>query len=149
MGTRPQTSSFVLAALYGALFSFILGTVWGYYAANHPFNQWLIDSLLKNGYVVAYYGAIYTHDLLLNTIIALPFAYLIGRLQPRYSWLLLATGLMVAVSVVYWPALIRPRSALLVLPDWAGFVPLVVLVLSLPIGFSLLKLSKRGTADAG
>jgi hypothetical protein len=149
MRARPQTSSFVLAAIYGALFSFILGTVWGYYGANHLFNQWLIDSLLKNGYAVAYYGAIYTHDLLLNMIIALPFAYLIGRLQPRYNWLLLAAALMVAVSVVYWPVLIRPRSALFVLSDWTGFVPFAVLVSSLPIGFSVLKMSNRGSADAG
>src|SRR5690606_26535957 len=149
MESRPDIPSITLAAGSGALFAVVLGAIWGYYAANHPFNGWLIDSLLKNGYVVAYYLTIYMHDFLLNAIIALPFAYVVARLRPRFSWQLLAAAVAVAVSVVYWPVFVRPRAALFVLADWRGLIPLVILVGSLPVGFAVLKLlSKRGSADA-
>ena len=149
MKSRPEIPSFALAAGCGALFAVVLGAIWGYYAANHPFNAWLIESLLKNGDVVAYYLTIYTHDFLLNTIIALPFAYLVGRLRPRFSWQLLASAVIVAVGVIYSPVLVQPRSVLFALSDWRGLVPLLILVGSLPIGFAVLRLlSKRGSTDA-
>jgi len=126
---------YVLAALFGAAYVLVATQFWSFYAIGNPVNDWLLVNLAMEGYEASYRVATYSHDLVVNTIIALPFAYLIARLNPKNGLAYLTVAVTVAILFNYWWIALDSKALVLMLRTWQFYVGFLVTVASLPLAY--------------
>ena len=146
MNVIAKTQYFI-AATIGAFFSAYAGLFWIYYAANHPINRWLIDTLLTQGNEVGYFIAIYTHDLLVNVILALPAAILLTIVKPEKPRVAMMLAVLGALFVNYWSIFADPTTLLLFAKTWSFYVNLVTATFCIPLAW-FIWVSFRPSANA-
>ena len=134
---------YLAAAVTGVIHAFVTVQFWGRYAIDNPLNNWLLEVFAKNGHSVAYYLAIYGHDVAVNFVLALPFAALIAFLWPRFGWTLLAVTLSSSVVTGYWGIFLNFSTVGLLVRQWSFWTGLVVFAIPLPLAFAALRPFKR------
>ena len=93
---RPYLS----AAALGAVFYFVGFPIWGIYYAYTPVNLWLISTFVVDWQPVAFNIATYSHQLVVQILIALPFAYFLSRIRPEKSWKYVSVALVVVFAIM-------------------------------------------------
>ena len=93
---RPYLS----AAALGVLFFCVGIPIWGIYYAYTPVNLWLISTFAVNGQAAVFNIATYSHQLVVQVLIALPFAYFLSRIRPEKSWTYVWVALVVTFAVM-------------------------------------------------
>jgi len=126
------TLSRLLAATgIGALYGWLAIRFWRIYVVDNPINNWLIDVFARRGHESAYFISLYTHDLIINTLLAVPAAGLIVMLKPENIRIFVIVALGAAMTVgfwgSYWPGLIT------LLGVWSFWVGNVLFAAALPL----------------
>ena len=72
---RHRITVVLVSALLGVFYWWVWMNALGMYLAVHPFNKWLVlDIQLPRHNRALYYLVIYVHDVIVNLLIAVPFA---------------------------------------------------------------------------
>lgn len=143
MSNSRSKAPYYAAALAGAAHAFAAVFLWTFLAVSNPIIDWLLDSLARKGHEVTYRLAIYSHDLIVNVMLALPFAVFIAFLTPRRSWSYLWVALTVSVCLLNWSLLLDPGHFAIVLGLPSFYLGTLVMVLSLPLAFAAVIASGR------
>ena len=140
---RPYLSAGALGVLFAYVGLGILGTYYAY----TPVTLWLTSTFAVNLQTVAYWTAHYSHELGVNVLIALPFAYFLSRLRPERSWKYVWVALAVIFAIMLWrflAALPDPDTGLKALFALASFL---VTTVAFAVAYSLIgKLRHREDA---
>ena len=110
---------------------------WVYYAFDNPINNWLLDAYAKQGREGTYYAAICSHDFVVNTVIAIPFAIGIANLVPNSFWPYLGVALASSLVVHYGGALFNVDFWTIMFASKVAWAGLLTSFLALPSGFAL------------
>lgn len=121
----------------GAAYIYVLSEIFGRLLVPNPFNQWLIENLAKTGHEVEYRIVIYTQDFFIYLIVALPVAFVLSRLPPKYSWKYLFAALGTSLALQYWPIIIEPARLIGVVNHWQFYVGLGMSIIALPLTFAV------------
>ena len=100
-------NTLVIAAVWFA-YLHLLAYFWSWYAAGAFVFDWAIDTFLPD-HRVAYYLFIYTHDVIVNTALALPVAWLLCRFWPGNLWLSVTAAVLAVFIVNHAPLLMMER----------------------------------------
>ena len=145
MSTRGTAIAYLIGVGCGATYGYLLSEIFGRLLVPNPINQWLIEKLARTGHEVAYTIAIYTHDFLIYLIVALPVAFVLSRLPPKYSWKYLSVALGTLLVLIYWPLILEPSRLIRLADNWRSYVGLGMYILALPLAFVAVSvLSKNG-----
>ena len=136
--------SIPLAAVCGAVYAWSAITIWAYYIVRSPIPRWIHTAFATPGENTVYYLSAYAHDLILNVLIALPFAAFLAWLTPKNSWKLVWIAVLVALVTSYWEMLINPSEVDGFTLRSAGFYFGALMGLgSLPLAFLLVRAVKK------
>lgn len=117
-----------LAIAIGAAYQWVAAAFWGYYVVINP-----MQDILVRGHG----AATYAHDLVVNLLIATPFAAAFRFISALRSWSNVAIAVGVALLLTYGPSL-GSLAGLIDIPHfWAGVAHIT---LSLPLAFYALSL---------
>ena len=141
-----RRSLYLVAALVGISHAVLISNFWGFFVPRNPINEWLLDLLARHGHETAYRLAIYTHDLIFNFLLALPFAFLVATLKPRYSWVYLWISFSASTLLLEWHLLTDPEWLMSVLRMWSFYAGTAVMLVSLPLAFSAVVTHQRRRA---
>ena len=129
---RYSVSPIFFAACLGVLYAWVTIIFWGFYAGNNPIDQWLINALAVNGDEMAYRAVISIHDVVVNIVIAAPFAGLLLMRSSLNNWTCVVVAGLAAVLFANWDT-----NWSVSLLTGAGFwLGLAMTLLSLPIAFA-------------
>ena len=126
---------YLFAVICGALLTFFGVAFWGLYVLNHPINNWLLANFATKGQPLAYYVSIYSHDLILNVLIALPFAYFLSKIPPQKSWRYVWVAVVTGVVLQYWRLFADPIGLNVVLKAPTFYAGVLVSIVALPLAF--------------
>src|SRR5688572_32379141 len=87
----------IAAAVVGAANFWCAIWVWDFYAVANPINTYLLDALARNGHSVAYRVSISVHDIVVNIVLALPFAVVFRVSQGLRHWRYVVIAAVAAV----------------------------------------------------
>ena len=85
-----------LAAAIGIAYDLILVRVWSYLSIYNPLTNWLLDEY-ASARPELFTNLVVIHDLLVNIVLAYPFALLISHIRPDRRWWYVA----IAVGLVF------------------------------------------------
>ena len=140
---RSAWMPFLVAAVLGAAFAYIAAYFWAYYVFDNPINDYLLETLAKQGQRTEFLLATYAHDFVINFLIALPFAIGVANLPPGNKWGYVGVAVLSAFALAYWDALLNVHFWQILFSSnhaWAG---LFVFILSLPAAFLVAILLQR------
>lgn len=80
-----RATAYVAIPLLWALYWQGVLLFWSFYASHHLLLDWAISALLPEHHVL-FYGVIYTHDIVVNVLLALPFCMVLRRFEARSCW---------------------------------------------------------------
>ena len=129
---RPTVSLMLIAGCLGVLYAWIAIIFWRFYAVNSPMNGWLIDVFAVNGYRTLYRVAIGIHDVVVNIVVAAPFAALLMVRSSLNNWICAAVAGMTAVVFANWGT----NWSVPLLTNVGFLFGLAMTLLSLPIAFA-------------
>lgn len=132
------------AALVGAGYAWLATSFWGWYAANDPINDWLLEVLAAQGHRALYYLSVYTHDLVLNVLLAAPGAFALVAFEGSNNWRCALVSVAAAVIVVYWGTEISALPRLL--GGWGFWAGFAMSVFSLPMAFAAIRAIRQNRA---
>ncbi len=132
---------YLIAALIGAAHSWLAVVFWGRYAINNPINDWLLEVFAKKGHSALYYISIYTHDFIVNVLLATPAALALVVLVGSDNWRALAVAVATAIFVGYWG--MELSSLPMLIRSWGFWVGLAMSLFSLPIAFATIRAFRR------
>ena len=124
---------YLTAATVGACYAFYLSFFWAYYAFNNPVNNWLIETFAKQGHDTIYYLFTYSHDLVVNTVLAGPAALVLFYSHPPNR--VVAVSLSVFSAIVFAYSGMEFSSLPLLVRIWGFWLGLGVLAAGLPLAF--------------
>lgn len=82
-----------LAVCVAIAYYFVIAMFWGLFAAYNPIFNWLLDT-----YAVAdpalFRLAVWIHDVTVNVLLALPFAFLFAKISPDRRWAYVALAVL-------------------------------------------------------
>jgi hypothetical protein len=144
----PETSTrhqYLIAIGIGAAHALILAVVWGVLAVRMPFVGWILDAYagVWNEWLLK--SVVYAHDLVINIIVAIPFACLIARLKPSQSWKFLWIAVAVSIVIVNWSVFANFEWFANVLKMWSFYLGTAVMIVALPLAFALVVATNRRT----
>ncbi len=149
MSKRLTAISYAAAVACGAVYIFVLAEVFGRLLVSNPVNRWLIEKLAKTGHEVEYNAAIYSHDLFVYVLIALPLAILLSLLPPRNNWKYLLAALATSIILQYWAPITDPSVLPHLGKHWRFYVGLGISLLGFPLAYSaVLAVRKRTTTSS-
>jgi hypothetical protein len=86
---------FLAVLLVWGIYSRLLMVFWAYYASVNPLLDWAIHALLPEKRFL-FYALIYTHDILVNVMLALPIGFLFRRYALSSIWVaVIATVILI------------------------------------------------------
>lgn len=141
-----SSTKYLVAALIGAAYSWLAVAFWGRYVVNHPINDWLLGVFAKQGHNILYYASIYTHDVLVNVLLATPAAVALVALKDSNNWHCLLVAVAAAVVVGSWGMELSSLS--LLFRSWGFWAGLAMSVFSLPIAFAAVRAFRRQQSHA-
>lgn len=116
MKLRTLPVSVALAALIGAVHTYLTVWVWAYVGIYTPLPHWLIS----NGFAGSTFkGILFAADFLTNMALCVPAAYLLCKLRPTKLWVCLVAALL--PSFLWQYRLVLGDTALL--QNWQMFFP--------------------------
>jgi hypothetical protein len=134
---------FFAAAVLGAAYLWSATTFWGFYAVANPISSFLMDALARNGHGLAYRVCISVHDIVVNIIVALPFAAVFTLSRGLRHWIYVVTAAVTAVVCSF--AFFTSWEGLpLILGSWGFWLGIGMTALSLPVAFALMSMSRFG-----
>lgn len=133
--TSPTT--YLSSAAIGAVHAVSAAVFWGYFPSHNPVFDWLIEVFAKTGFDVAFRIALYSHDLFVSTIIAIPFAALVSILIPKNAWKHLWVALATFTILINWSAFVAPQDFVHVLRLWSFYMGTLVTVCSVPLAYCI------------
>lgn len=137
---KSMLPSLFAAAVIGGLYHLITVNFWGSYVVTTPVNQWLLDTLARQGYPAAYRIGVSVHDLIVNFFLALPVAATFLVFKSLNNWRSVATAAISAIIVGYsdvgWEALLQ------LLSSWRFWLGLAMAAFSLPLAFAGIHLAR-------
>lgn len=126
-----------LAIAIGAAYQWVAAAFWGYYVVINPIQDILVRE----------HGAVtYAHDLVVNLLIATPFAAVFRHVSALRSWSNVAIAVCVALLLTYGSSLGSLAGLMGVPRFWAG---VVFISLSLPLAFFALNLVGNARPENG
>jgi hypothetical protein len=137
----------IAAAVVGAAYLWCAITVWDFYAAANPVHTFLSDALARNGHRVAYRISISVHDIVLNIILALPFAavFRVSRGLRHWGYVVIAAMAAVVCSFAFFTSW---EGLPLLLGSWRFWLGVGMTAVSLPVAFALLNINRfSGTSS--
>jgi hypothetical protein len=138
MKQQRELIKLLAATLSGVAYIYVLSLMFGHVLVPNPINQWLIEDLAKTGNELGYNVAIYTHDLLVYVVVAIPFAVMLSRLPPKNAWKYLLFALGASLLSQYWILIAEPSRLVTLVEHWQFFVGLGISMTGLPIAFALI-----------
>lgn len=132
-----SSTKYVVAALIGMAYSWLAVAFWGRYVMNHPINDWLLEVFATRGHSTLYYISMYTHDMLLNVLLAAPAAFALIAFKESNNWTCVLVAVIAAVMVGYRD--MEMSSLSLLLRSWGFWAGLAMSMFSLPIAFSVIR----------
>ncbi len=123
----------------GFVYSSAVVHFWGIYPSKSTLTQWFLTEFAMKGRAIAYQLAVYSHDILLNVLLAIPFAYVIGRLRPKRDWAYLSVAVLVALMLNYGHLVFDLRALRFLLREFGFYMGIVMLLVSLPIALTLIR----------
>lgn len=132
-----SSTKYVVAALIGVAYSWLAVAFWGRYVMNHPINDWLLEVFATRGHSTFYYISMYTHDMLLNVLLAAPAALALIAFKESNNWTCVLVAVIAAVTVGHWD--MEMSSLSLLLRSWGFWAGLAMSMFSLPIAFSVIR----------
>lgn len=145
---RGQWLPYFGAAVLGAAFAYVAAYFWAYYVVENPINDYLLETLAKQGRRTEFLLATYAHDSVVNFLIAVPFAIGMANLPPGNKWGYLGIAVSSAFALAYGNALINIHFWQILFSSdhaWAG---LLVFLLSLPAAYLVATLLRRRVSAA-
>ena len=134
---QHRIAAVLVAALIGAFYWWVSVHFWGMHAADTPFPKWLHAVLPPREHRALDTAVIYSHDAILNVLLAVPFASMFVLFTRLNNWLCIAAAVVVANIAIYWGA------------EWGGDPPLIkfwsfwvgagMSILSLPAAFLIVR----------
>lgn len=85
------------------------------------------------GHRTLYFIGIYTHDALLNVLLAMPAAVALIAFKGSNNWTCVLVAVLAAVMVGYWD--VETSALPVLLHSWGFWTDLAMIVFSLPIAF--------------
>jgi hypothetical protein len=134
-------SRLLVAAFLGALYAWMSINFWGGYAAAHPINDWLLHALAKPAQEASYFAAIYTHDVIVNVLLAAPVAAVLVTFRSLNNWPSVLTAVAFGVAVAFWDTNWDSASGLL--SSYGFWLGLGMFLWSMPIAFVGIRVLKR------
>lgn len=133
----PAKTSYFYAAVAGLSHGAFLMVFWGFFAMWNPINRYLIDVFAAEGRTVEYYSAIYTHDLGLNILLSVPFAFFAWKMIPQHRFRAFVAALSASLLISYWYVLLRPPNLEFLLGMWGFWAGLATHVASFGAAFAI------------
>jgi hypothetical protein len=137
--------SLLIAAALGVAYYWVAANVWGILAAGNPINEALLDALVRRGHTVAYRVIISMHDLIVNVLLALPFAAAFCLFRALRSWTHVALAATAALIAGYGPT--EWDSLPLLVRYWGFWLGFLMAGLSLPLAFAMLSRLRLGATQ--
>ena len=135
MFKQIEKMPYIASGLCGVVYAVIGVAFWGVYPIISPVNDFLLAALIKGGRPTAYYLSIYSHDLAVNVLLAMPFALFISKIAPEGSWKYVWMALGTALVLQYWRLFADPVGLKLILSAWKFYAGLFLSAISLPLAF--------------
>jgi len=89
-----------LAVGVAIAYNFMIAMFWGLFAAHNPIFNWLVDTYAVTDPAL-FKSAVWVHDILVNVLLALPFAFLITRISPDRRWAYVALAVLLIFTWQY------------------------------------------------
>src|SRR5262245_413624 len=141
------TLRLLAAVTVGVAYIWAAVTFWGFYAETNPINGLLLDVLARNGHGVAYRVSISIHDVLVNIVLALPFAAVFRLTQGMCNWAYVAVAAATAIIGTF-AAFTNWEALPILLGSWGFWFGLGMTALSLPVAFALLSMIRFGATPS-
>ena len=95
---------YLVAVVVGVLYSYLGSPISAIYNVANPLDRWFFSAFALKGETLFYYAAKYSHHLLVEALISLPFAYLLSRIAPQNSWkyVWVAVPVILAISLMHF-----------------------------------------------
>jgi hypothetical protein len=137
--------SLAIAAAVGISYSLTATAFWGWYVAHNPILEWLLDVMPPREYPSLHLMAVHSVDLIINVLLATPFAAILLIFVRSRVWLCLLVAVLTALLVNLWGT---DLGAFRTLSRHVGFwMGIGYVAASLPIGFLLLRTLRRPATD--
>ena len=134
---QTKLGSIALALLVGAFYSWVAWWFWGAYATSSPITEWLRSTISPQEHRAVYLLGIYAHDLLLNCLLAMPYAAVLLLFARREARVALPLAALSAVAVNLWGSDVEALGSVAPFPGfWLG---IGMTALSIPVAFWLLR----------
>jgi hypothetical protein len=115
----------------GLFYGWVAIQFWASYSLNNPIEEWLRTALPGREHHLLHISLIYAHDVLVNLLLAVPFAAVFQVFSPLKRWTYVGTAVACALSVTFWGANWGGVKAMVTL---VGFwIPTAMATLSLPL----------------
>jgi small basic protein len=134
---RSAWLNYFLAAAIGVGYAYLAAYFWAYYVFDNPINNWLLDAYAKQGRETTYYTAIYSHDFIVNFLIAIPFAIVVANLVPNSFWPYLGVALTGSLAVLYGGALLNADFWTILFTSKHAWASPLISFLTLPAAFAV------------
>ena len=141
-----SVKKYLMAVLIGAAYSWFAVAFWGRYVINNPIYDWLLEVFVKQGRSALYFISIYTHDVLLNVLLATPAAIALIAFKDSNNLICVLVAVVAAVIVGYWG--MEMSSLSLLFRSWGFWAGLGMSVLSLPIAFATIRVVRKQPSHA-
>jgi len=131
------------AAAIGIAYYCVTVLVWGYIGAYNPVNKMLLEVFVHQEHRALYRVLISLHDVIVNLVVALPFAAAFRFIPALRSWTYVALATAASVIAIYGS--INIEALPLLLGHWQFWYGLALAVFSLPVAFTLLNKIRLGS----
>ena len=134
---QHHIATILAGALIGAFYWWVWAHFWGMHAADNSLDKWLLDINLHRNNLALFRLVIWSHDVVVNVLFAVPFASMF-MLGARFNnWLCVTAAVLVANAAMYWGTEWMNLSPLL--GSWGFWAGLGMSLLSLPAAFLIVR----------
>lgn len=147
MGKVFSRRPFLVAAALGILYSYVGLPISAIYNVANPLDLWFFSTFALNGQTLIYYAAKHSHQLLVEVLISLPFAYLLSRITPEKSWKYVWVAVSVILAISLWRLVTTPIELDLEAVQLARsfFISALKTTVAFVVAYSVVKKLRRRT----
>ena len=144
--TTVSLPRLLTAAVIGIAYYWVAVLLWGYIGAYGPINKMMVEALVHQEHPALYRVLISLHDVIVNILIALPFAAAFRFLSALRSWTYVALATAAFLIAIY--ASINTETLPLLFGSWQFWYGLALAAFSMPVAFVLLKQIRLGSVPS-
>jgi hypothetical protein len=135
--TPHRIAALLVGALIGAFYWWVLIHAWGMHLADNPLNKWLLEMDFHRQHLTLYKAILYSHDVMINVLLAVPFASMFVLSDRLNNWPCLCVAVLVANVATYhgtdW------TGSSLIVAHWGFWIGLGMSLLALPAAFLMVR----------